>query len=221
VQLLVGAKLKDKRRDTWLASLAPRLHPGEQVLALVPNNLLRPLCNGLAVTNARILAFYSAEVEHNGPKLEVSASDLTRVEINIRHGICYLVAHRRRDGGELVLASVHKQDATMVRQTAEQLVMTSTPSDGKTATVAHAAQESARPDRWNQVEVGGDTPDEKAWPRASTAEAEPPTVRLPASNQSSLIDDLSKLAFLHRQGVLTDAEFAAAKQVAMDRQANT
>jgi hypothetical protein len=220
VHLLVGAKLKDKRRDAWLASLSHRLHPGEQVLALVPNNLLRPLCDGLAVTNARILAFRGAEVEHNGPKLEVSATDLARVEINLRRGSCYLIAHRPGED-ELVLASVDKQDATMVRQTAEQLVMTSAPTDAQTATVAHAALEPARPDRWNQVEVGGDAPNEKAWPQARTTEAEPPPVRLPASDQSSLIDDLSKLAFLHRQGVLTEAEFAAAKQAVINRQAST
>lgn len=220
MQLLVGAKLKDKRRDAWLASLAPRLHPGEQVLTLVPNNLLRPLCDGLAVTNTRILAFYSAEVEHNGPKLEVSASDLARVEITLRRGSCYLIAHRRSEG-ELVLASVHKQDATMVRQTAEQLLMTRTLTDAQTATVAHATHEPTRPDRWNQVEVGGDARNERTWPQARTTEAESPTVRLPASDQSSLIDDLSKLAFLYRQGVLTEAEFAAAKQAAIDRQAST
>ena len=134
--------------------MAPRLHPSEQVLALVPNNLLRPLCNGPTVTNVRILAFYSAEVEHNGPKLEFSASDLARVEINLRRGSCYLIAHRRHEG-ELVLASVHKRDATMVRQTAEQLVMTSAPTDTQTATVAHAAQEPTQPDRWNRGELGG------------------------------------------------------------------
>ena len=141
------------------------------------------------------------------------------MEINLRRGSCYLIAHRRHEG-ELVLASVHKQDATMVRQTAEQLVMTSAPTDMQTAAVAQAIQEPTRPNRWNTAEVSH-APNEKTWTRTRTTGAEPPTARPPAPDQSSLIDDLSKLAFLHRQGVLTDAEFAAAKQAAIDRQANT
>ncbi|MCT2582371.1 SHOCT domain-containing protein [Actinophytocola gossypii] len=330
MQLLVGGKVKDKRRDAWLASLAHRLQPGEQVLALVRNGLLRPLCDGLAVTNARILAFYGAEVEFNGARLEVFASDLARVEIDLRRGSHYLVAHRR-SGDELVLGSVDKQDATAVRQIAEQLCMTGTPTDLQGPVLAQVAEVSVGRDRWDQVEVIGNAPSEEAWQtlrdhatpdeaplfvigtgaggvfaaftdrcmivkvgaltaitadsrgdgrattfpygeitaieykaglasgvleiltpghrgtadandistlsntlplsttiyrqvasrldelRARITEAKRLTANVPVSGQSTLVDELAKLATLRQQGVLTEVEFAAAKQVVISR----
>ena len=38
-----------------------------------------------------------------------------------------------------------------------------------------------------------------------------------ASTQATLVDELTKLAALHQQGALSEAEFAAAKQAAIQR----
>lgn len=60
--------------------------------------------------------------------------------------------------------------------------------------------------------------------RAKIAEAKRPAVIAAASvvsqpAQGELVDELTRLASLHQQGILTDAEFASAKQAVIQRHA--
>lgn len=162
MEFLVGAKLRDKRRDAWLASLTPRLYPGEQLLLLATNNLLRPLCDGLAITNARIVAFQGAELGQKGFKLEAFASDIAGIEISERRGNSYLVL-QRRSTEDLVVGSVHKSDVAPVLRTAQEVATSGTPAEVQAAVAAHGAQAAAQRDLWRQVEVIGSAPNEKAW----------------------------------------------------------
>lgn len=159
----VSAKLKDKHRDAWIASLTSLLYPGEELVALARVNLLRPMCDGLAVTNARIVAFQSIELSRKGFKVEAFADDLSIVEISQRRGSHYVVATRRGDGTEIVFGAVHKLDVDPVLAAAQRLPATGTPAVVQSAVQTRATASAADQDRWAQVDVVGDAPSEKAW----------------------------------------------------------
>ena len=162
MECLVGVKVKDKHRDAWLASLTSLLYSSERLLMLASNNLLRPLCDGLAITNARIAAFQGVELGQKGFKLEVFASDITGVEISQRRGSNYLVVHRR-SGDDVVIGSVHKLEVDSVLRAAQQVAVAETPADVHAAVAVRETQATIQRDRWNQVQVVGSAPSEKVW----------------------------------------------------------
>lgn len=162
MDLAVGTKLKDKHRDAWIAALSPLLHPGEQLVVLARTNMLRPMCDGLVITNARIGAFWLRELSVNGHKVEAFADDLAAVEISRRRGSNYLVG-QRRDGSELNFGAVHELDIDLVLEAGRQLLSSGTPLSVRTAVETRAAVEAADDDRWRQVEVIGQPLSDKAW----------------------------------------------------------
>lgn len=130
MELIVGAKLKDKRRDAWLAALTDRLDPGEQVTVLVRNNLVRPTCSALALTTARVLAFFHGDLDRKGFKIELRADDLVRAELASKRGSTYLVL-TRKNGETVTAASLDKEDADAVLEVTRQLVATGPPELGR------------------------------------------------------------------------------------------
>ncbi|UNN05024.1 SHOCT domain-containing protein [Rhodococcus opacus] len=74
-------KLKEKVAEKWLANLRGQLYPGEEIWALAKTNQVRPLMDGLAITNARVMAFSAYDVATTGPKVVLDADRIARFEI--------------------------------------------------------------------------------------------------------------------------------------------
>lgn len=74
-------KLKEKVAEKWLTNLRGQLYPGEEIWALAKTNQVRPLLDGLAITNARVMAFSGYDVATTGPKVAVDADHIARFEI--------------------------------------------------------------------------------------------------------------------------------------------
>ncbi|MFD9663503.1 PASTA domain-containing protein [Rhodococcus sp. NPDC059968] len=79
--LQIAPKLKAKAAEKWMAALAGHLYPGEFVWALARTTVMRPPCDGLAVTNARVLAFSGRDVAAKGPKRAVDADNISRFDL--------------------------------------------------------------------------------------------------------------------------------------------
>ena len=63
IQLAPG--LKQKTADKFVRHLSVHLIPGEHIQALATASQFRPILDGLAVTNLRILAFLSGELKRS------------------------------------------------------------------------------------------------------------------------------------------------------------
>lgn len=63
-----------------MANLRGQLLPGEEIWALSKTNQLRPVLDGLAITNARVMAFSSIEIATRGPRVAVDADNTSRFE---------------------------------------------------------------------------------------------------------------------------------------------
>lgn len=74
-------KLKEKVAEKWLTNLRGQLYPGEEIWALAKTNQVRPLMDGLAITNARVMAFSAYDVDTIGPKVTIDADHIARFEI--------------------------------------------------------------------------------------------------------------------------------------------
>lgn len=73
-------KLKEKVAEKWVANLRGQLFPGEEIWALSKTNQLRPVLDGLAITNARVMAFSSMEIATRGPRVAVDADNISQFE---------------------------------------------------------------------------------------------------------------------------------------------
>jgi|OM-RGC.v1.004334233 hypothetical protein len=74
-------KLKEKVAEKWATSIRGQLFPGEEIWALAKTNQVRPTLEGLAITNARVMAFSSIDVATAGPRVSVEADNIARFEI--------------------------------------------------------------------------------------------------------------------------------------------
>ncbi len=94
----LAPKVKEKTAAKWQEKLAPFLYPGEVVWALARLNGIKPMLEGLAVTNARLLAFAMLDLDSNGPKLRIDADDIATFRIE------------KKLGGPVLSVTRHNQD---------------------------------------------------------------------------------------------------------------
>lgn len=159
----VGTKVKDKHAKAWLETLAPRLHPGEVVTAVSRTNMLKPVCDGVVVTNARVLAFASRELGTAGVKREVLADDIARADIVKKTFGANTLVVTTRSAGELSFGDIPAADQEMVVGIVRHLGLVGVAPDVRAA-VSHQAQVDRHSrDAWSAVSVAGTPPSEKAW----------------------------------------------------------
>ncbi|MFT0661955.1 SHOCT domain-containing protein [Rhodococcus erythropolis] len=74
-------KLKEKIAEKWVTNLRGQLFPGEEIWALARTNQVRPALDGLAITNARVMAFNSLDIASKGPRVTVEADHISRFDL--------------------------------------------------------------------------------------------------------------------------------------------
>ncbi|CCQ15641.1 DNA-directed RNA polymerase [Rhodococcus sp. AW25M09] len=89
----LGPTLKEKDATKWMASLREYLAPGESVRALSRFNTMRPLTDAIAVTDRRVIAFFSASVNKKGPLVEIASSEIGSADSNTKFGGRTLTVH--------------------------------------------------------------------------------------------------------------------------------
>lgn len=89
----LGPTLKEKDATKWLASLSGYLAPGESVRALSRFSTMRPLTDAIAVTDRRVIAFFSASVSKKGPLVEISSADIGQADAHTKFGGRTLTVH--------------------------------------------------------------------------------------------------------------------------------
>ncbi|MDJ0362444.1 hypothetical protein [Rhodococcus sp. H29-C3] len=105
--------MKEKDAVEWMASLGRIVLEGEQIRAFARVSSLRPLADGMAVTNRRLLLFSSSSLDSKGPLVEISALEIGGCEIKMRAAGRTLVVYA--DGREpRTVATVKASDADFV-----------------------------------------------------------------------------------------------------------
>lgn len=161
---LVGSKLKEKHTIAWMGGLAGTLYPGEEVTTLAKTSMVRPLCDGLAITTARVIAFVGSDLTGSlKVRVEVSASDIAQVEVRSRRFSADALMVTTRTGGEVSFGTIQSADKDLVLGAAQQLAASGVPRDVSQAMAAQADVVSQSTTAWAQVEVIGRTPNGKAW----------------------------------------------------------
>ncbi|WP_155292924.1 MULTISPECIES: hypothetical protein [Nocardiaceae] len=89
----LGPTLKEKDATKWIASLSEHLAPGESVRALARFSTMRPLTDAIAVTDRRVIAFFSASVNKKGPLVEISSADIGQADAHTKFGGRTLTVH--------------------------------------------------------------------------------------------------------------------------------
>lgn len=163
MQPVIGSKVKDRHAQKWLNALTSHLYPGEAVTALSRTALNRPMCDGVAVTNARVIAFFSADVDTKGPKRSVHADDISHVETVKKALTANNLTVTVRGGEQINFGDIPGPDLDLVLGAVQQLGVAGAAPDARRA-IAHQAEGDRRnADAWAQVPVIGTAPSEKAW----------------------------------------------------------
>lgn len=89
----LGPTLKEKDATKWMASLRGCLAPGEEVKALARFSTMRPLTDAIAVTDRRVIAFFSASVSKKGPLVEIASADIGQADAHTKFGGRTLTVH--------------------------------------------------------------------------------------------------------------------------------
>jgi len=161
---LIGSKLKDKHTSAWLGALASLLYPGEEVTTLTKTNLMRPLMDGLAVTTARVLGFLSNDLTREGKvRIEVSAADIAQVALRSKRLSTDSLIVTMRAGQEVSFGTIQSADTDLVLGAAQQLIASGVPAEISRAIAAQAATVSQAVSAWEQIQVVGKNPSDKAW----------------------------------------------------------
>ncbi|MBY6709075.1 SHOCT domain-containing protein [Rhodococcus sp. BP-241] len=159
-------KLKDKTAQAWCSALSAHLHPGEQVWALAKTNSMRPLIDGVAITNARVVGFLGGEVAAKGFKVAVDADEFASFDLVKKFGSKALVV-RTLERGEVSFGSISDAEADFVRHYVGHLAASGYPQNIRAAAEARR-DESARIEQLQQdgrrnVRTIGNPVKDKEW----------------------------------------------------------
>ncbi|WP_139279832.1 hypothetical protein [Rhodococcoides yunnanense] len=80
----LSPSLKEKDGTKWMAALSGALADGEQVHSLARISSLRPLTDAIAITDRRVVAFFSGSVGTKGPLIDIPVFEIQRGEIKSR-----------------------------------------------------------------------------------------------------------------------------------------
>lgn len=161
---LVGSKLKEKHTTVWMGGLAGILYPGEEVTTLAKTNMVLPLCDGLAITTARVMAFVGSDLGGNlKVRIEVSANDIVQVEVRSRRFLADVLIVTTRAGREVSFGTIQSADRDLVLGSARQLVVLGVPAEVSRAMSEQVEAASQTTSAWAQIEVIGRNPNGTAW----------------------------------------------------------
>ncbi|KXF57180.1 hypothetical protein AXA44_30825 [Rhodococcus sp. SC4] len=181
--LQIAPKLRQRTAQKWLAALTGHLYPGELVWALARTNAIYPRCDGVAVTNARLLAFLGSDVATSGPRVAVAADDIGRFDI-LRSGTSTTLLVTTRQNQQLSFGTLQHDDVAFVGHYVHHLTLAGFPpgmraavdAQGRAAAEAAAAARRGVADRAAE-ERAATTPaaaaDHPNRPRSGPAAAEP------------------------------------------------
>lgn len=162
MQPMVGSKLKEKHATKWLSELARHLLPGETVVAVARAAGVSPVLDGVAVTNARVVAFLSSHLS-TGFRVEVAGDDISGAEVVKPRFTKNTLVLTRRDGQTASFGVIPEPDMEMVLGAARQLAHVGSAPDAAAA-MAHQAQLAGQArDSWDRVEVLGSQPNRGTW----------------------------------------------------------
>jgi hypothetical protein len=163
MQPTIGSKVKDKQATTWIPALQRLLYSGEQIIALSRTNLLRPMADGLTVTNARVIGFSGAYLKGGTTAIEVVADNIRDVSLQGRFAgrNCLIVG--TCNGDELNFGDIPADDSPMVLAAVQRLASAGAPPDLHRAASDQARAAAETESAWNNVRVAGNQPNGKIW----------------------------------------------------------
>lgn len=125
--LQIAPKLRRRTAQKWLVALERHMYPGEFVWALARTTAKYPPCDGLAITNARVLAFLGSDVATSGPRVVVVAGNIQRFDI-MGLGFNTLVI-TTRDNQQVSFGVLHRKDVAFVSHFVHYLGMSGFPPE--------------------------------------------------------------------------------------------
>ena len=159
---LIGSKLNQKVATAQLAGLAKHLLPGEEVIAVAKTNLMQPMCNAIAVTNARIVAFHGRDVERRGVRRQVAADQIDQIELPRKLSGSVMMVKTTTE--EVVgFGALPGADFELIVGAARQLAASGVAPAVAAWLKAHAERQRQEATAWAGVAVVGDRPSERAW----------------------------------------------------------
>jgi hypothetical protein len=204
IEMLIGAKLNDKRIEKVTRKLAPHLLPGESISALVRTNKFKPMLDTVVVTNARVLALGSEDGK--GPKVSIAANEIDGVDLAEKRFANPSIAIVTTFGKSVSLGTLigDNADGPLLRDAILALRYAGLPPHFDDAL---AERNTAAAELGTDSSAGSPPPE--------------PTATLATTTSGGLADELAKLSRLHESGALTADEFGAAKAAAIARAASS
>ena len=173
----LGAKVKDKHVESAVSGLRDYLYEGEEPRLIVKLNKVNPFLDFMVVSNARVLAYYKADLGKKEPRISVLANQIAEFKVEDRKLSNPVTEILTKSGDKISFGQLiaSKDDAPLVREAINQLLNEGVPpqvqkaideknliADGQALALAER-QAAEMPDVWYQgITCVGDKPKEKA-----------------------------------------------------------
>ncbi|MFC9556027.1 SHOCT domain-containing protein [Rhodococcus sp. NPDC056960] len=128
-----------------MEALAVHLYPGEIVWAVASTSAMYPPCDGLVITNARLLAFAGRDVGASGPKSGVDADSIHRFDFTM-YGSAKTLVVTTRSGQQMSFGSIPDEDAPFIGHYVHHLTAAGFPAGMRPAAEAQRAEAQTRSD---------------------------------------------------------------------------
>ncbi|MEP9393132.1 hypothetical protein ABLE94_12860 [Gordonia sp. VNK1] len=207
----LSPKVKPKRAEKWSEKLAPVLGPGELVWAFVTASRFKPMSEGTAITNTRVVGFVTYGKPDKQVIYEVSAADIASFELTGKKGgMPQLVVTTPE--GEVNFGGFDSEEEAFIRHYLTYLQRQGSHPAGS-APVVRTMQAPAMPSSFAVPTAPDPTPAADSSHVGSVpAGAQPPAE---TGTGSGIADEIERLAGLYERGLLDADEFRAAKQIAL------
>ncbi|MGV9671478.1 SHOCT domain-containing protein [Gordonia sp. NPDC003504] len=203
-------KVTPAQGEAWARALAPVLFPGEIVWAFATASRYNPFSVATAITNARVIGFTTSGDPLQRVTSEVRADDIVGFDLSVRQGLLPSLVVTA-GFGETDFGKFQPGEAAYLHHVLTELNRRGTdpvvPLPPRHRVDSSAAELS--PSAGSDVVESPDRPAAASAPQSS-----------PAASAPSLAQEIAQLAELHRQGILDDDEFRAAKQAAITAMAS-
>ncbi|MGW5524714.1 hypothetical protein [Gordonia sp. NPDC003950] len=212
----LSPKVKPKRAEKWPEKLAPVLGPGEVVWAFVTASRFKPMSEGTAITNARVLGFVTYGKPDKQVIYEVSAADIASFELTGKKGGMPQLVVTTPDG-EMNFGGFDSEEEAFIRHYLTYLQKQGTHPTGG-APVGRTMQAPAVPTSFAvpaSFAAPGSVPDPTPTADSSHVGSVASGAQPPAETGSGIADEIERLAGLYERGLLDADEFRAAKQIAL------
>lgn len=145
MSLQIAPSVKRRTADRWVEALAGHLYPGEIAWAVSSTSAMYPPCDGLVITNARLLAFTGRDVGVTGPKSGVDADNIHGFDF-IAYGSARTLVVATRSGQKMSFGSISDEDAPFIGHYLHHLIAAGFPAGMRAAADALRAEAQTRSD---------------------------------------------------------------------------